>query len=817
MIIEYFKIAFRNFFKYKVFSAINVLGISIGMTASIFVLIYVLYETSFDRFHKNAKQLYRVEVDTYRDDALENESALTSPAVGRSLIDNFPVIEHFTRIASNPGKTIIISNDKSYREEKTYLVDSALLTVFDIELVQGNPQSALSHAFNIIISEKLAEKLFGADWKTPPVLEQTIDLRSQGLTGTFKIAGVFKNLPSYSHFKPEILASNHYLRQLVGDLAKDDSWNFNFFYTYVKLAAGADPTTLQSRFNTYVQNTGHATIASDNIALDFRLRPLTDIHLKSRVQFELESNGDVKTVYALALVGIITLVVAWINFVNLTTARSLKRAKEVGVRKVLGASKAQLVKQFSTEAVLINVMALAIALVVIELTKSVFGELSGIPFDFITVVKILAARPQVSVILVIIFLSGITLSGIYPAFVLSSFNPVKALKSNVLKPDAINLRAALVTVQFIVSVVMISGTVIIFKQVSFMRSTDLGIDIEKTVIIELPENFDQMTTGAAAAFKTSIRDFPFVNGVAMSSVVPGNEIGFRSHNLTSDKTRGTINCGIAGIDQDYFNDYKIQTIAGKPFSFSDNDKDKIIINEEAAKQLGYRTLDEALGSKLTHHGKRLEVFEVIGVVRNFHHRSLKNAVEPIMFLNGRDLQFYSVKLKSNGWKDLQRSINTLSQAFEHYFPGNPFNYHFLDQQFDSQYKTEIKFSEVFVVFSAIAVIISSLGLIGISTFMINLRVKEIGIRKVFGASSRGIVIMLSKDYFRLLAIAALIGIPVVWYLSNQWLTEYPYRIDLNVLTLSLPIFILTLILIMTTGLQSVYAASSNPVDSIKNE
>lgn len=815
MLSNHVKVAFRNILKSRIFSAISLIGISAGMAASIFILYYVLYETSFDKFHKNVERIYRVEVGTHRAGSFENKSALTPPAVGKSLSDNFSEVEVFTRIASNPGKTIIIVNDKSYREEKTYLADSSLLDVFDFELIQGSSRKLLSEPFNIAISEHLAEKIFGADWRSESILNKTVDLRSDGLTGTFGISGVFRNLPSYSHFKPEILASKKYLTEIVGPLADDNNWEFNFFYTYIRLVPETAPGSIASRFNSYVENSRKDIHKAENIKLDFQLQPLSDIHLKSQIQFELESNGDEKTVYALGLVGIITLIVAWINFINLSTARSIKRAREVGVRKVLGASRSQLVSQFITEAILVNVMSLAIAALIVLATKSFFSELSGVPLDFISL-AVLTSNEKFAYVAVLIA-AGIMLSGLYPAFVLSGFNPVKALKANLIKPGGVNLRKALVVVQFVVSVIMISATFIISKQVNFMRSTDLGVDIERTVVIEAPANYDQIEAGAATAFKHAAKGLSFVNGFAMSSVVPGQEITFRSYNLTNGRNNKQVNCGIVGIDADFVTDFKIETVAGRIFSSSDSDKDKVILNEEAARQLGFHGPGDAIGGKLVHNGKRSEEFEIIGVVKNYHQRSLKSSFEPIMFLNGRDLQYYSVKLKPHAWQDIENTISTLSAQFQHLFPGNPFSYRFLDQQFDSQYRAETKFNKVFLCFSVVAVIISSLGLIGLSTFMINLRNSEIGIRKVFGASGISVTLLLVKDYFNLLLISVVFGLPAVWYFSNKWLTNYAYRIDLDLFTLLVPVCILAITVILTIGFQSVYAALRNPIQSIRNE
>lgn len=816
MLANYVRIAFRNILKSKLFSAINLIGISIGMAASIFILYFILYETSFDGFHKNANSIYRIEIGTYRSGVLESESALTSPAVGKSFIENFPDVEAFTRIAANPGKTIVISNDKSYRVEKAYIVDPSLLETFNFELIQGSSDKTLAESFNIAISEKLAEKLFGLNWQRETILNKTVDLRSDGLTGTFKVAGVFKNFPSNSHFKPQILAPRSFLTELVGNMASDNSWDFNFFYTYVRLRPQSNPDLLQNKFNTYIETARKEALKSENIKLDFKLQPITDIHLKSQIQFELESNGDLKTVYALGVIGLIILVVAWINFINLSTARSIKRAKEVGVRKVLGAAKFQLVSQYIMEAILINAVALAIAFLIVQVAKSLFSEISGVPLDFIAW-TVLTSNLQFTLGALSTIITGILFSALYPAFVLSSFNPVKALKTNLIKPGGINFRKALVVAQFAISLIMISATFIVYKQVKFMRSTDLGVDIERTVVIEVPANFDDVATGAVSAFKLSTQSLPFVRSFAMSSVVPSQEISFRSYNLTNKTNEIKINCGIVGIDADFLSSFKIKMVAGKNFSTTNEDKDKVILNELASKQLGFNSPEDAIGATLIHHGKQKEEFTIAGVTENFHQRSLKTAIEPVMFLHGRDLVYYTVKLEPQGWKEIQNSLDILAQQFQRYFPGNPFNYHFLDQQFDSQYKSEIKFGKVFFVFAIIAVIISSLGLVGLSTFMINLRNSEIGVRKVFGASSRSITLLLFSDYFHLLAISIMAGIPIIWYFSKEWLIHYSFRIQIDLLILSIPIMIMTLIIILTVGLQSILAASRNPIESIKNE
>lgn len=817
MIKNYYAIALRNILRNKGISFINVMGISIGMASSFLILFFLLFETSYDTFHANGNNIYRVELDTYRNGVLENKSALTPPAVGISLLENYPEVESYARIASNAGKTVILFGNKSFKEAKAYIADPSVFEVFSFELLKGNPENLFSGPYDVVISERLAEKLIGSNWKQTVALNEMVDLRSDGITGIFKLKGVFKNLPNHSHFNPELMVPRTFLNELAGDAASDQSWDFNFFYTYIKLRPGSNIEALRSKFNAFVADTRKESLASVHAVLDFHLQPLTDIHLKSNIQFELESNGNLKMVYALGIIGLIILIVAWINFINLSTARSIKRAKEVGIRKVLGANKKQLVSQFIMEAMVVNAMALVIAWILVELSRPIFAELSGVPVEFIKL-KFLWSNTSLVLTILLILLVGIVISGLYPAFVLSSFNPVRALKADAIKPGGINMRKALVVMQSSLSFMMISGTIIIYKQINFMRSTDLGINIAQTLVVEGPENFDFVNEGAAAAFKSEILNRPFVKGFAMSSVVPSQEVTFRSYNLSSDKTKSNINCGIVGMDSDFINNFKLYLIAGESFSETKKNTASVILNEEASKQLGFNTPEESIGATLIHdNGRRREVFVVAGVVKDYHQRSLKSSVEPILFRHGIDLKYYSIKFEPQAWDEMQGNIELLSQEFKKFFPGNPFNYFFLDQQFNSQYKSDQKFGTVFFTFSIIAIIISSLGLFGLSTFMVSLRKSEIGVRKVFGASTGSITLLLLKGYFNLQIVATVIGIPIIYYASTYWLRSYSFKIEVGPIMFIAPILMLVLITAFTVGIQSLRAARKNPIDSIRTE
>lgn len=813
MISNYIATAFRNIFRSKFFSFINVIGLSVGMAASILILYFVAFENSYDRFHPNAKDIYRIEMDTYRSSQLESKSTLTPPAIAASLHNDFPEVEEIARVASNPGKALLKLGQNTVKEARSYIADSSIFNVFAFDFIQGTPDKLLRGPHDLVISETLATKLIGKDWFNTS-LGKTIDIRSDGITGDFIIKGVFRDFPKNSHFNPQAIVPRSLLNEIIGPNAGDESWTFNFFYSYIKVRPGSDLKSLQSKFNEHVAKAREEYLKSVDASLNFRFFKLTDIHLESDAQFQLEDNGDARLVNALGITGMIILVVAWINFINLSTARAIKRAKEVGVRKVLGAAKRQLVFQFLMEAILLNGFALLLSLAFIRTGLYLFSDVIEVPIEFMTS-SFLFSHPKYVLIASAIFSAGVLLSGVYPAFVLSSFNPVKALKSDVVKPKGINFRKGLIVVQTIISFVMIAGTVVVYKQLNFMQSRDLGIEIDRVLVVEAPEVLDVSNKSAANVFKSQINNFPFVDGFSMSSFVPGQEVTFRSYNLTNERTKATINCGIIGVDADYFRNFAVPLISGKTFSQGDSFDSGVVLNEEAVRQLGFLHADEAIGAAISHDNKgHISKFIIQGVVKNYHHLSLHRSIEPIMFTNGRDLKFYSIKLNAGAWSAVENNLARIEESYERIFPGNAYNYFFLDHNFNAQYKSEMKFEIIFFGFSSLAIIISALGLLGLSTFIISLRYREVGIRKVMGASTASVTKLFMQDYIVLLLISITIGIPVSYSLATYWLHNFAFKIDVGLLLFTVPVLLLSTIIISVVGVQSVRAASRNPVDVI---
>ena len=812
MIANYVSVGLRHIFRSIFFSAINIFGLCVGMVVSIIILFFVAFENSYDNFHHTASEIYRVELHTFRNASLESRSALTPPAVASTLGDNFPQIEEIVRIAVNPGKTTLRIKQNIVQESRVYIADTTIYRVFRFEFISGKSYDILQSPYDAIISETLAQKLFGTDWDYTSLAEP-IEIRSDGITGVFNIAGVFRDFPKNSHFNPKLIVSKGYLKELVGNLADDENWNFNFFHSYFRLKPGTDVAALRSDFNDYVAETRKEGLQSANAAFDFRFRPITDIHLNSDVQFDMEEGGDGRIVYALQITAIMILAVAWINFVNLSTAAGIRRSREVGVRKVLGAARTQLMFQFIMEAFLLNGFALLLALIAVKVCIPFLAQIIDVPDQYLTIKFLLS--DQIHVLMAIgVFCLGVFLSGIYPALILSGYSPVKALKSDV-KPKGLSFRKSLIVFQTTISLVMIVGTLAIHRQVTYMRSTDLGIEIDKVLVVEAPEVFNGANKSATNVFKSAIENLSFVRGFSMSSVVPGQEITFRSYNLSNQLSNSTINCGIIGADSHFFKNFEVEIVAGYSFSSADSLDAEVIINEEAVRQLGFGSPEEAIGATVVHENKGRQTLYVIkGVVKNYHHQSLQSALEPIMFTNSKDIKYYSIKLNAEAYTVLENTMGLIRTTYEELFPGNAYNYFFLDQNFDKQYKSEIKFGTIFFCFSFLAVIISGLGLLGLSTFMIGLRKKEVGIRKVMGANSWSITRLFMKDYVRLLIISFFIGIPFSYFLTVHWLQNFAFKIDVAPLLFAGPALLLSVIIFSIVGVQALRASRRNPVDAI---
>ena len=809
---NHLRIALRNLLKRKGYSLINIAGLAMGITCCLLIFQYVAYERSYDSFPARADQIVRLRLDCYQKGKLAWQSATVYPAIAPAMKKDFPEVENFCRLID---ANLLLSNDVKnikFNETKGYYADPSSLDMLDIQLIKGDPKYALDGPDKIILSETTAKKYFGNE----EAVGKRLTARS-GQTAHYEVTGVFRDYPENSH-----LIINHLLSystlgkqlRLQGDTtnATETAWGWYDFYDYLQLKPGTDRQKLEAKLpafcDRYINN--KPGFKTRNIKDALFLIDLQDIHLRSNYNQEAEVNGDGKSVGFLFLIAFFIIAIAWINYSNLATARSMERAREVGVRKVLGALRRNLIVQFMVESFLLNSIAvLAAFLGVFLLTRSfngLIGSVSTRNFSLPTDYWLLFTG---------LFLTGTFLSGIYPAFVLSGYHPIAVLKGlfkNTSK--GLMMRKGLIIGQFATSVILIAGTIVVYQQVQYMRSQKLGANINQTLVLEGASSMnDSVYRNIFQPFKTELLREPGIKSVAASSSVMGKEIYW---------TNGVVRVGVEnmnavtlynlGVDYDFLPSYDLKLDAGRNFSKDfGTDNKAVLVNEKAAELLGFRNAEEALNQKII----RADTMTIIGVVANFHQQGLQKGIDPILIMLTPDIrEFYSLKVSSG---DPKRTLAGLERSWNKYFPADPFNYFFLDETFNEQYKADLRFGKVFGLFAFLAILIACFGLLGLSAYNVLQRTKEIGIRKVLGASVQHLLFLLSKEFLVLVFISFFIAIPVSWWVMNNWLQDFAYRIQIQWWVYIMAIFLATLIALLTVSLQAFKAAVSNPVKSLRAE
>jgi len=804
MIINYLKTAFRNFQKHKSFTFLNVLGLALGTAASLLILQYVKYERSFDTFHSKAKDIYRIQYNSYSNGKQNFECAAAVPAVGPALKNNFPEVKRFTRLYPVSG---IVSYESptgliAFREEKMQIADTSVFEIFDFRLIKGDPKNCLKGPDKVVISESAAKKYFG---EVDPIGKTIVWDGTQ----KFEVTGILKNLPSNSHIKFDFLFSYETLNRDTKNQS-ETNWGWYDFNTYVLLQSGTDVSTLQLKWDEFLKKTRAEDWNKYNFKQAFLFQPLLNIHLYSKLlqESQPEEQGDGKSIYALTLIAFFILVIAWVNYINLATAKSFDRANEVGVRKVMGAQKGQLIYQFLSESFLVNLLATAFALLMVRLAWPAFSNLSGreVPISFMM-------QKDFWTLVGLLFAGGAVLSGFYPAIILSSFKPVSVLKGKVMRTAQGNiLRKSLVVFQFVSSVALIIGSIVVFQQLNFMNNQDLGVDIHKTLVLKGPSAVDSLYNKNFESFKTEVLRIAGIKSMTASSNVPGDEIFWtRGIKRLSGGPESRYTTYIAGIDEDYIPSYDLKIIAGRNFSKKfKSDRKAIILNESLLKQLEYKTPQEAIGEKVN----LGDTLEIVGVLEDYHQMSLKNNITPIAFRSVNTSSFYSFKIDADQYKNV---LAALEVPWKTFFPGNPIDYFFLDQFFGRQYKSDIQFANVFTVFTGLAIFVACMGLFGLASFMTMQRTKEIGVRKVLGSSVAGIVVLLSRGFIQLVLVANLIAWPLAWWIMNSWLKTFPYRIEINPVLFLGAGFAVIIIAFLSVSIQTVKSARVNPAQTLKYE
>ena len=817
MLTSYFKIAWRNLMKNKVFSFINIFGLCAGLVCCMLISLYILNETSYDKYQKNADDIYQVGTEFV---GLGNFKKLpnTPAAMGSMMKDAFPEIEQTTRLTGlyAEDKTLLQydeknANVKSLYETKGFLADSTFFSMFTYNFIEGDPNTALDNPNTVVLSEEIAKSFFG----NQPALNKVIHI-SSSTNGDrdFLVNGVFRPIDKPSHIDARFFMSmtggdmGEFIKRQGADLATN-----NMFYTYLILKPGTDPKKLESKFPSFIEKYAGKDLKAVGFNKRQFLVPLTQIHLDEDVKNNITAGGSKTYLYILATIAIFTLLIACINFMNLATAQSSKRSSEVGIRKVLGAEKRSLVTQFLGESVLMSLLAFLFAFILTKLLLPVFNSVSDKNLS-------LTFSNNYGLILAFVALAILTglLAGSYPALYLSSFNPAKVLKGKFSNSfSALALRKALVVFQFIISIVLIIASVVIAKQMKFLRSADLGFDQNQQVVIPLRSNAAKKMY---ASLKDELQKQSGISNVGASLYYPGiSNVADNIFYKDGEDMQQGKDVKMNYIDYNFLQTLGIKPVAGRIYSsdYPEDTSGTVVLNETAVKTLGFKNAQAAVNQKL-HFAFRGTTynFNIIGIVKDFHYEDLHLPIGPYGFqLNNPPLYNYAiVHVKS---ANMNSALQSIKNTWHRLDPNEPFDYSFLDKDFQRNYTAETRLSSIVTYFTIIAILISCLGLFGLATFTAEQRIKEIGVRKVLGASVTNIVTLMSKDFLKLVGISIVIASPIAWYVMNKWLQEFAYRTNIGWMVFVITTLIAIFIAMLTISFQAIKAAVANPVDSLRTE
>lgn len=801
MIKNYLVIALRNLLKNKTFTIINVLGLAIGIASALLIKQYVYFERSYESMHPNAEDIFRITLNLYNDSEFIENDCETYQTLGPDLAEKMPEVLDYARFMNWDAAEIKVK-DKAYYETKIYMADPSAFELFSYDVLFGDPISSFSEPFKIVISESIANKYFGKS----DVVGETMSI--QHTDDPLEVVGVIADLPQNTHLKFDMLISHATIPKYYKWYLKYP-WGGNNEYTYLRMEKGADVEEFNKKLKAYSNDIEEM---EDEIVIS---EEITDIHLYSNKTFEPEVNGSAQSVNFMALVAVLIMIIAWVNYVNLSTARATERAKEVGIRKSVGSSKSQLVIQFLFEALIINVVAALVAYTVMQLAEPFFQEVTGqqLAID-------IAIQQELWVTLFIIVLLGTVLAGIYPAFVLSSFSPALVLKGKFRNSSfGLILRKGLIIFQFSATVILMSVSVAVYRQIDFLIHKDLSIDIDNTLVVRRPNSklSDSLFyhTGYSV-FKNKLEAITDIDIVAQAGALPGannHEVSTTDHVLRmgADENEGSFNYYIIGVDDYYFEALGLELVAGKNFKPKGN-SDYVIINERAVETLGFESAASAVGQKITYGGDSND--EILAVVSNYHQRSPKEDYVPMIFNHRRLADNFVVKLNTS---DTKRALSTIESTWKEVFQDSGLDYYFLDDQYNRQYQSDERFSNVTLLFTILSIIVACMGLFGLSSFMLMQRTKEIGIRKVLGASVKSIVRTLSKEFLKLVFLSGVFAIPLAYFFIKIWLENYAHKLSIGWELLVLPfVFILIIALVTVIG-QILKSALANPVDSLKYE
>jgi putative ABC transport system permease protein len=808
---NYIKTAWRNLIKQKAFSILNISGLAIGLSCFLLIAIYIIDEISYDKFHAKASHIYRIN-SAIRFGGADMKLAVTADPMGAALKKDYPQVEEYVRIYnSNGGK--LIKKDLAYiPESRVAHVDSTFFNVFTFEVLEGDAKTALNEPNTVVLTESAAIKYFN----TTKAVGKTIETNERNST-LYKVTAVIKDIPRTSHFDFDFLFSMDNVEYGWGSFLSHN------FYTYLLLKEGTDVKQFEKNFAPFIANyvmpeakqvmniQSIEEFQKSGNTISYSLIPITDIHLNSDYTPEITAGGNLQYVYIFSAVAVFILILACINFMNLTTARSASRAKEVGIRKVLGTERKQLIGQFLFESTLMALISLLLAICIAFFMLPLFNEVSGKQMELQT----LFSPVTLPLLIALPFVVGI-LAGSYPAFYLSAFQPIQILKNKLhFGSKGSGLRSALVVFQFATSIVLIIGTIVIYRQLNYIQTKQLGFKKDQVLVID-----DFFVLGQnAEAFRNEMLKQPSIKNATFSSYLPVANSSRNDNTFSKEAVmdaKSGFNMQVWKVDDQYIPTMGMELARGRNFSKTlATDSNSVILNESAAKILGY---DDPIGKKIytiaDYETGALSAFQIIGVIKNFHFQSLKENIGPLSFQLGRSIGSASFKIEAGNTTGILKQAESIWKTMA---PNMPFNYRFLDEAFDQMYRAEQRVGKIALIFSMLAIFIGCLGLFGLAAFVAEQRTKEIGVRKVLGASVKGIVHLLSKDFIRLVFIAFIIAAPIAWWAMNRWLQDFVYRVAISWWIFLAAAFIAISIALITVSFQAIKAAITNPVKNLRAE
>jgi len=812
MIWNYIKIAFRNLTRYKSFSLINILGLAIGLAASLLIALWVFDEISYDKYHEKSDQIYRVGRHINWDGQIL-DVPVTGGIYAETLKDRIPEVIDFSRVY--PIELSLWNHVNANQEERVMFCDKGFFNVFSFTFLQGDKESALKEPYTVVLTKKAAVAYFGEEYPIDKMLEiEWNDERKK-----FRVTGIIDDVPSQSHFHFDVVASFETLEELMPE--RLDTWVSNYLYTYILLHPDSEPEYLNPKFRGIVEDfiaPAYMAFLGEGATLDnihdifvITLRPIEDIHLNAKLMWEIEPQGNMTSVYIFSIVSVLILLMACFNFMNLSTALGSKRAREVGIRKTSGASRAELIAQFISESIIIAFISLALALLIIEIILPLFNNYTGKALSLS-----LFLEPQYFLFLILIVLGCGVLAGLYPAFYLSKFNPLVVLhKNEEARGSKFSVRQVLVVFQFSISILLIIGTITAYLQINYFYSKPLGYDQENLMVIstESTEVRNNLET-----YKNSILQYPKVKKVTSSGSIPA-ALNFSDSGFKSEKMEDVFSSIYFGVGYDFFETYGMEFLAGRPFSkeYGTDTAFKYIVNEQVLKKIGIKNPEDAIGSKYGSFNRDgyFEEGEIIGVLKNFHFKPLDKEIEPITFMLNEDwMEYITIRYETT---DLPGFISKMEEIWKKQFPNDQYIYFTLKDRYESLYIDETRMKNILLSFTFLAIFVGCLGLFGLAAFVAQQKSKEIGIRKVHGAPVSNIVFMLTRQFSYWVLLANIIAWPLAFYFLDRWLSNFFYRITMPYWVFIAAGLLALFMALITVSYKAYIAAISDPLDAIKYE